>query len=287
MKFAPLNLTPEEIIEYTPEWRGERFADGRPRVADDIVERMRRVSVTQAWGLLRNEGYNWQYEGDWQCTHPGGTLVGRAVTAVYMPRRPVMRRIMEAKGAACGCIGDQISWPIDALVPGDVYVADCFGWWERPIIGDNLATSMFAHSATEWRSTVRCATWRESRRSADFAATCVAASRLLLAHHHAHGAITPYRIGHARSCRRRGVGQTLGRHLCAAAPGEKVVKGAGSSALRDISVSCGSPRGANLPARSTLTEREIERDFSGWLEAHLDELPAARDDPGLSARGTW
>lgn len=39
-KFAPLNMSPEEIIEYTPEWDGERFADGRPRVPDDLLERM-------------------------------------------------------------------------------------------------------------------------------------------------------------------------------------------------------------------------------------------------------
>ena len=26
-KFCPLNLTPEEIVDYTREWQGERFAD--------------------------------------------------------------------------------------------------------------------------------------------------------------------------------------------------------------------------------------------------------------------
>ena len=47
-KFAPLNMTPEELIEYTPEWQGKRFDDGRPKVPDDIVERMRQVTITQA-----------------------------------------------------------------------------------------------------------------------------------------------------------------------------------------------------------------------------------------------
>ena len=61
-KFAPLNLNPEEIIDYTYEWTGERFDDGRPKVPDGILERMRAVTLTQAWGVLRGEGYHWQYE---------------------------------------------------------------------------------------------------------------------------------------------------------------------------------------------------------------------------------
>ncbi|MGB1718941.1 MAG: RraA family protein, partial [Candidatus Latescibacterota bacterium] len=56
-KFAPLNMSPEELIEYTPEWQGERFDDGRPKVPDDIVERMRQVTITQAWGVVRGDGY--------------------------------------------------------------------------------------------------------------------------------------------------------------------------------------------------------------------------------------
>ena len=45
-KFAPFNFSKEELIEYTPEWKGERFEDGRPRVADDIIERMKNVTIT-------------------------------------------------------------------------------------------------------------------------------------------------------------------------------------------------------------------------------------------------
>ncbi|MFO7918983.1 MAG: hypothetical protein R6V13_12995, partial [Anaerolineae bacterium] len=77
-KFAPLNLSREEIIAYTPAWKGERFPDGRPKVSDDIIERMRAVTVEEAWGVLRGEGYEWQYEGGWECTQPGQPLVGRA-----------------------------------------------------------------------------------------------------------------------------------------------------------------------------------------------------------------
>ncbi|TFG65722.1 MAG: RraA family protein, partial [Anaerolineales bacterium] len=146
-KFAPLNLSPEELIDYTYEWHGERFDDGRPKVPDNILERMKEVSLTQAWGVLHNEGYEWQYEGGFFCTHPGGVLVGRALTAMYMPRRPAMRKLMEEKGERLGCIGDQISWPIDMLVKDDVYIADVYGKIERgPIIGDNLSTAIYAKS---------------------------------------------------------------------------------------------------------------------------------------------
>ena len=109
MKFAPLNLDKDELEDYTREWTGERFPDGRPKVSDDLLERMRDVTITEAWGILRGQGYQWQYEDGFVCTHPGETLVGRALTAMYMPRRPQMRTIMEEKGEAEGCIGDKIS----------------------------------------------------------------------------------------------------------------------------------------------------------------------------------
>src|SRR5512140_1277324 len=146
-QFCPFNMTREEMIDYTREWTGERFDDGRPKIPDTLIARARKVSITGAWGVLRGEGYHHQYEGGWVCTHPGEVLAGRALTAMYMPRRPSMRAVMEEHGARAGCIGDQISWPIDLLVPGDVYVADVYGKIDQgPIIGDNLATSIHAKS---------------------------------------------------------------------------------------------------------------------------------------------
>ena len=52
-KFAPLSLTADDLIDYTREWPGERFPDGRPKVPDQIIQRMRDVTITQAWGVLR------------------------------------------------------------------------------------------------------------------------------------------------------------------------------------------------------------------------------------------
>ena len=82
-KYAPLNLTRDELIEYTQEWTGERSEEGRPRVPDSILERMRQVTITEAWQVLFNEGYQWQYTDGWRCTHPDRVLVGRALTAMY------------------------------------------------------------------------------------------------------------------------------------------------------------------------------------------------------------
>ena len=52
MKFAPLNLTSEDVTAYTPLWQGERSADGRPRVPDDVLARMRAVTDTHLPPLL-------------------------------------------------------------------------------------------------------------------------------------------------------------------------------------------------------------------------------------------
>src|SRR5690606_15145780 len=81
-------FTKADLIEYTPEWTGERFADGRPKVSDDIIERMKAVTLEEAWATLRSEGFTHQYEEGWMQIHPDKVLVGRALTAVWMPGRP-------------------------------------------------------------------------------------------------------------------------------------------------------------------------------------------------------
>ena len=76
------------MIFLTPEWKGERFADGRPKVPDDILQRMKAVSVEEAWAVMKNAGYGYQVAEDWQMINPDSVLVGRAVTATFMPARP-------------------------------------------------------------------------------------------------------------------------------------------------------------------------------------------------------
>jgi 4-hydroxy-4-methyl-2-oxoglutarate aldolase len=139
--------TPEERVYYTLEWDGDRFDDGRPRVPDEILERMKKVSIEEAWGVLRSKGYYNQFEGNWVILHEDEPIVGRALTAQYMPRRPeVMDRITK-HGHEQGRVGAMNSWPIDELVKGDVYVADGFGKIvDGTLIGDNLGNAIFANS---------------------------------------------------------------------------------------------------------------------------------------------
>src|SRR5256885_9275245 len=48
-------ISPDQLVFLTAEWKGERFADGRPKVADSIVARMKKVSIEEAWELLRTQ----------------------------------------------------------------------------------------------------------------------------------------------------------------------------------------------------------------------------------------
>ena len=142
-----VQLTKQQIINLTSEWKGERSSDGRPKVSDAILERLKHVSLEEAWGFLRNKGYQNQYEGDWMILNPDSVMTGRAVTAQYMPMRPDMYKIITDTGKAEGRIGNTNSWPIDVLKEGDIYVADSYGKIvDGTLIGDNLGNSIYAKS---------------------------------------------------------------------------------------------------------------------------------------------
>src|SRR3954465_7075213 len=81
-------ISRDELIFYTSEWKGERFADGRPKIPDALIERAKKIGIEEAWTVLRNEGYNNQFEGDWKMVNDTVPVVGRVVTAMYMPSRP-------------------------------------------------------------------------------------------------------------------------------------------------------------------------------------------------------
>ena len=135
----------EDLIEMTGFYAEERFPDGRPRVADDILERMRRLTTEQAWGVLREHGYHRQFEGQWMETHPGTILAGRAVTAQFVPHRPDYHDTIQRTGLGegRGKIGGQNSWIIETLQPGDVMVVDIFGKVkDGTVVGDNLGTAV-------------------------------------------------------------------------------------------------------------------------------------------------
>lgn len=141
--------SPEYIKALTPEWKGERFADGRPKVPDSILERLKKISIEEAWGVLRNKGFMNQFEGDWTIIQPTEVMTGRVVTAQYMPLRPDYEKQIKEQGKAenRSMQGGTNSWPIDLLTNGDVYVADAYGKIaDGTLIGDNLGNSIYAKS---------------------------------------------------------------------------------------------------------------------------------------------
>jgi len=138
-----------EIAALTSEWKGERSSDGRPRVADDLLRRMKAVSIEEAWDVLRKRGYENQFVGGWQMIHLDQPFVGRALTAAYVPSRPDLVARVLRLGKEEGRIGPPNSWPIDMLQKGDVYIADGFGKVaDGTLIGDNLGNSIFAKTGT-------------------------------------------------------------------------------------------------------------------------------------------
>ena len=145
---AQLDLfSKEQRIEFTPEWHGDRFPDGRPNVPDSVLARLKEVTADEAWDVLQEAGYRNQFEGGWKVINPGQRLVGRVVTAVFMPRRPDVDSMIRGNGKKENRIGDENSWIIDILKPGDVLVVDLFGKIRYgTIIGDNLATAIFSKS---------------------------------------------------------------------------------------------------------------------------------------------
>lgn len=123
--------------------------DGRPRVSDAILARLKNISMEEAWGVLRNKGYHNQFEGEWQLIHTDSAMTGRVVTAQYMPSRPDLQDLVKETGKKEGRVqtGGTNSWPIDVLKEGDVYVADGYGKIaDGTLIGDNLGNSIYAKS---------------------------------------------------------------------------------------------------------------------------------------------
>src|SRR5690349_15134611 len=135
----------DDLIALTSLSTGERFPDGRPRVPDDLLERMKLVTTEEAWGVLRRHGYHRQFEGSWMETHPGKITVGRAVTAQFVPHRPDYHDTIQQAGLGegRGASGGQNSWIIETLQRNDVMVVDIFGKIkDGTVVGDNLGTAV-------------------------------------------------------------------------------------------------------------------------------------------------
>lgn len=139
---------PDDIIQITPLWKGERLEDGRPKVSADILQRMRNITLEEAWGTLWRHGYRYQFEGDFKVINPDMILVGRAVTGVMVPFRPDLNETLLNYGhEEEGRSGFFNQWIIDSLVEDDVVVIDMFDKiYQGTFVGGNLTTAISART---------------------------------------------------------------------------------------------------------------------------------------------
>lgn len=138
----------DELVFLTSEWKGERFPDGRPKIPEDLIERAKKIGIDDAWTVLKNEGYTNQFAGDWKMVKDDVPVVGRALTAMFMPSRPDIEKNIKERGInQQGRKGNTNSWPIDMLSKGDVYVADGYGKIDAgTLMGATLANSIYSKS---------------------------------------------------------------------------------------------------------------------------------------------
>ncbi len=121
-------LTKEQLIAFTAQNPFDRFEDGRPKVPDALIERVKGLSAEEVWAVLPGKGFRNQWADGFEVLHPGTKMVGRAFTVQFMPARP---------DTGIPSIGNQFA--IDMLQPGDVLVVDLFGKKQGgTIVGDNL-----------------------------------------------------------------------------------------------------------------------------------------------------
>ncbi|WP_255501650.1 RraA family protein [Olivibacter sp. SDN3] len=150
VKSQQVGSSVEYIKALTPQWKGERLPDGRPKIPDNLLERLKKISMEQAWGYLRSQKYNNQFESNWELImYPDQVMVGRAVTAQYMPARPDLLEQIKAQGLKEGrsTQGGNNTWPIDVLTSNDVYVADSYGKIvDGTLIGDMLGNTIYTNS---------------------------------------------------------------------------------------------------------------------------------------------
>jgi regulator of RNase E activity RraA len=284
---APTSDTPQgqkiacanRVQFYTSQWEGPRLPDGRPRVADDIVRRMKNVSIEEAWSVLRNEGYHNQFDGGWQMIHTDVPVVGRALTALYMPSRPDVKERIDERGKAEGRIGASNSWPIDMLQMGDVYVADGFGKViDGTLIGDNLGNSIYAKTANGVVFDGSLRDLEGLEQIEGFNAFVRGWDPSFLTGVMLTGINVPIRIGRAIClpgdivlAKREGV-IFIPAHLA-----EKVVKRAEAIMLRDRFGHQRLREGTYTPGQiDGAWSDEIKADFFEWLKENMDDLPVPR-----------
>ena len=283
-KSQQVQITKEQLIALTPEWKGERFADGRPKVPDNIIKRMKSVSVEEAWAVMKNAGYGYQVAEGWQVINPDSVLVGRAVTATFMPGRPDVWKAIDSAGKKQGKRG-QNTWAVDLLIKGDVYVADQFGAHRNgPTIGDNVGNAIYAKTGN---GIVYDGALRDVEGLKEIGSFTSYYTSYDPSYHNPQGDLTTMIVGINQPTRIRtvtvmpgdvvlgklGVVTFIPPHLA-----EKVVKTSEIVRLRDLfghqRLREGKYTAGQIDSRWT---DDIEKDFSKWLNDHINELPVPKE----------
>ncbi|RYY61749.1 MAG: RraA family protein [Chitinophagaceae bacterium] len=279
-----VQISKEEMLALTSEWKGDRFADGRPKVSDALLQRMKHVSVEEAWAVLKNAGYGYQVADGWEVINPDSVLVGRAVTTTFMPGRPDLWKAIDTVGKKEGKKG-QNSWPVDLLVRGDVYVADQFGAKRNgPTIGDNVGNAIYAKTGN---GIVYDGALRDVAGLKEIGGFTSFYTSYDPSYHNPPGDLTTVIVGINRPTRIRTVtvmpgDVVLGKlGVVVFIPpqlAEKVVTTSEIVHLRDMfghqRLRDGVYTAGQIDARWT---DAIEKDFSKWLNDHIDALPVGRE----------
>lgn len=139
----------QEIMDITARWTGERFPDGRPRVSDGDLEKLRAMTLEEIWLPLYVKGYRFQFEGGMKSLHVCEKLVGRAVTSTFVPTRPDLFDFVHEMGEQNNWQGTCNQWVVDSLTQGDVVVADMYDKvFNGTFLGGNLTTAIAARTKT-------------------------------------------------------------------------------------------------------------------------------------------
>jgi 4-hydroxy-4-methyl-2-oxoglutarate aldolase len=134
-----VTFSKQDLVDYSAQSPFERFADGRPKVPDNLLQQARELSSEEVWAVLQEKGFNNQYADGFRILHPEKPMVGRAFTVQFMPQRPDLERIANSKAKEHGLPHLTNQTAIDMLQPGDVLVVDIFGKKVGgTVVGDNL-----------------------------------------------------------------------------------------------------------------------------------------------------
>lgn len=281
-----VGASPEYIKALTADWKGERTADGRPKVSDDLLERLKKVTIEEAWAELIELGYHNQFEGDWKLVHdtPDAVMTGRAVTAQFMPARVDLENQIIEQGKKEGRNWQQkrtVSWAITTLVEGDVYVADCYGKEEYgTVIGSNLGNGVYSNTKRGIVAYGHVRDWEGLQQIEGFNGWVKGTDPSYMRKTLLTGINVPIRIGHATVLPGDAVlAKPTGVLFIPAHLVEHIVLTAEFTALSDV---FGQQRIKEKKYTAgeidSVWSPEIKKDFLNWIDNYKGKLPMTREE---------